>query len=96
MINQLKRLFGIKPTESKVEVAPVQEVIAVPTPEVVPEPAVVVVEVVPEPIVVVVEVVPATPEVVLDPVPEPELVVEATAVEVKNTPRKTRTKKTKK
>ena len=85
MINQLKRLFGIKPTEAKVEVAPVQEVIAVPTPEVVPEPAV-----------VVVEVVPATPEVVLDPVSEPELVVEATAVEVKNTPRKTRTKKTKK
>ena len=85
MINQLKRLFGIKPTESKIEVAPVQEVIAVPTPEVVPGPAV-----------VVVEVVPATPEVVLDPVSEPELVVEATAVEVKNTPRKTRTKKTKK
>ena len=49
MIKYLKRLFGIKPTEAKIEVAPVQEVIVAPTPEVVPEP-VVVAEVVPEPV----------------------------------------------
>ena len=90
MIKHLKRLFGIKPTEAKVEAAPVQEVIVAPTPEAVPEP-VVVAEVVPEPVVVA-EVVPApAPEVIPEPVPEP--VVEAAPVEVKKTARKPKAKK---
>ena len=48
MIKHLKRLFGIKPTEAKVEVAPVQEVVVTQ----VSEPEVVEVIVTPEPEVV--------------------------------------------
>jgi hypothetical protein len=80
MLKHLKRLFGIKPTEAKLELAPVQEVIVTPTPEVVAEP-VVVMEVVLVP----------TPEVVAEPVTES--VVEEAPVEIKKPTKKTKAKK---
>ena len=83
MIKHLKRLFGIKPTEAKVEVAPVQEVVVTQ----VSEPEVVEVIVTPEP-----EVVTEVVEVIVTP--EPEVVAEV--VEVKEPEvKKTNTRKPK-